>query len=130
MVLTLKTADMTTELGLWRSADQSVAIESWESGRQLADDLLPRIERLLSGHDAVFKDLAGLVVFAGPGSFTSLRIGLTVANTIAYANDCPIVSASGDDWIKGGFIKLKSAKSGDFTLPEYGAEANITQPKK
>lgn len=130
MILTLKTADMTTELGLWQSVDQPVATETWESGRQLADDLLAHIERLLSSHDADFKDLTGLVVFAGPGSFTSLRIGLTVTNTIAYANTCPIVSASGDDWVKSGFIKLKSAKPGDFVLPEYGAEANITKPRK
>ncbi len=121
---------MTTELGLWHSSDDLVVEETWESGRQLADDLPARIEQLLSGHDAGFKDLTGLIVFAGPGSFTSLRIGHSVANTIAYANDCPIVSASGYDWIKDGFIKLKSAKPGNFVMPEYGAEAHITKPKK
>ena len=130
MILMLKTAGAETELGLWRSADEPVATESWESGRQLANDLLDHIERLLTGHSTSFKDLTGLIVFAGPGSFTSLRIGLTVANTIAYANNCPIVSASGDDWIKSGFVKLKSAKPGQFVMPEYGAEANITKPKK
>ena len=130
MILTLKTAGMETELGLWRGPDQSVATDWWESGRQLANDLLAHIERLLTGHGTGFKDLTGLIVFAGPGSFTSLRIGLTVANTIAYANTRPIVSGSGDDWIKDGFTKLKSAKPGDFVMPEYGAEATITQPKK
>jgi tRNA A37 threonylcarbamoyladenosine modification protein TsaB len=31
-----------------------------------------------------------VIVVKGPGSFTGLRIGVTVANTIAYLNKCPI----------------------------------------
>lgn len=130
MILTLKSSSDITELGLWQPVEERLAGEEWQSGRQLADDLLSHIETLLSNQKAAIKDVTGLVVFAGPGSFTSLRIGLTVANTIAYANNCPIVSSTGKDWIKDGFIKLKVAKPGSFVMPEYGAEPNITKPRK
>ncbi len=88
------------------------------------------IEALLKKNQAEFGDLIGIIVFEGPGSFTSLRIGLTVANTIAYAQQIPIVGATGDDWIQIALSKLKIAKLGDYVMPVYGAEANITKPKK
>jgi tRNA threonylcarbamoyladenosine biosynthesis protein TsaB len=125
----LKTASMEAELRLYKE-DKAVAQLSWEPGRQLSNQLLRKIEELLRKHGAAFEDLTSIVVFEGPGSFTSLRIGLTVANTIAYALQIPIVGASSDDWFKQGLAKLELAKAGFYVMPQYGAEANITKPKK
>lgn len=130
MILTLKTASMETELGLLGDSNQKIDHELWQSGRELSDDLLAHIEALLKKHDSTIKDLTGIIVYEGPGSFTSLRIGLTVANTIAYAQSIPIVGTAGDNWINNGSTELKTAKLGKYVMPEYGAEANITKPKK
>ena len=130
MILTLKTASMETELGLVDRPGQQIDGELWQSGRQLSEELLERIKTLLKKHKLSFPDLTGIIVFEGPGSFTSLRIGLTVANTMAYAQGLPIVGATGEDWLKDGLAKLPSAKPGDYVMPAYGAEANITKPKK
>jgi tRNA threonylcarbamoyladenosine biosynthesis protein TsaB len=38
-------------------------------------------------------DIEGVVCFKGPGSFTGLRIGLTVGNALAYAQNIPVVAS-------------------------------------
>lgn len=130
MILTLKTASMETELGLIDDSGKPIEHELWQSSRELSDDLMVHIDTLLKKAKHTFDDLIGIVVYEGPGSFTSLRIALMVANTIAYAQGIPIVGATGDDWIKLGLSKLRTAKPGSYVMPEYGAEANITKPKK
>lgn len=120
------------------SADATVALYGdkiidqidWTAGRQLSDQLLTKIEELLSNNKLSWPDISGVVVYEGPGSFTGLRIGITVANTIAFVLKSPIVGATGEDWVEQGMHKLKSAKVGEIVVPEYGSEPNITRPKK
>lgn len=130
MILGLKTDGMAAELFLFDADGQQLQQEVWQSGRELSEGLLTHILSLLKQHKATPEDLTGIIVYEGPGSFTSLRIGLTVANTIAYAQTIPIVGASNPDWIKTSLAKLKTAKPGNYVMPKYGAEANITKPKK
>lgn len=101
----------------------------WTAGRQLSNSLLSKITESLQKAKAIWSDIDGVIVFEGPGSFTGLRISVTVANTIAYANGCRIVGSGGDDWITNGLEQLKSAKPGNIIVPHYGAEPNITKPK-
>ncbi len=56
--------------------------------------LLPVIEKLLADAGTTFSDLDGLVVGTGPGSFTSLRIGLAVAQGLSLAHQVPIYPVS------------------------------------
>ena len=52
--------------------------------------LLPWIAELLAEAGIGYKQLDALAVDRGPGGFTSLRIGLSVAQGIALAHDLPI----------------------------------------
>ena len=52
--------------------------------------LLPMIEKLLKNNDLGFKDLQGIEVETGPGSFTGLRVGVSVANSLAYSLGIPV----------------------------------------
>lgn len=106
-----------------------VAEKKWEAGRRLSAELLPAIRDLMKAQKIDWNNLAGVIVFKGPGSFTGLRIGATVGNAIAYAIDRPAVGASGDDWIKAGVEALISAKPSGRVFPEYGALPNVTLPK-
>ena len=130
MILALKTATNVTELRIFKPEDGQLIVEEvWDSGRELADGLLDHLQQLLSKRDATFADLTGLIIFSGPGSFTSLRIGHTVLNALADSLHIPVVGAQGDDWTQIGLAELPSAHLGRPALPHYGADANVTLPK-
>lgn len=103
---------------------------TWTAGRKLSNNLLPKIKESLHEAKASWSDITGVIVFEGPGSFTGLRISITVANTIAYSLDCPVVASGTEDWIAQGMRLLATSKPGQIALPKYGAEANITRPKR
>lgn len=51
---------------------------------------LPLIKSLLEESNLELKDLSLLLVVNGPGSFTGIRIGMTIAKVIAYSLNIPI----------------------------------------
>jgi tRNA threonylcarbamoyladenosine biosynthesis protein TsaB len=102
----------------------------WLADRQLAKGLLGYLQEQMGLHGKSFKDITGIGVFAGPGSFTGLRIGLTVLNTIAASENIHIVGMTGDDWQSRVIEKLKAGENERIVLPFYGQDAHITKPRK
>lgn len=98
----------------------------WQAGRTLARGLLKFLEEKTGD----LHDISGIGVMKGPGSFTGLRIGLTVANTLADSLNIPIVGAMGEDWRETALSKLRAGESEKIVMPEYGAAAHITAPRK
>lgn len=129
MILMIRTDKPEAELYLYDN-NHKVAESKWEAHRQLADTIHLKIKELLDTNDLNYKDLKGMAVFKGPGSFTGLRIGITVANTFAYSLGLPIVGAEGDKWREQAIKRLNENKNDKIIAPFYGAEANITLPKK
>lgn len=103
---------------------------SWEAGRELARDFLGKASDLLDAHNVSWHDLAGIGVYQGPGSFTGLRIGITVANTIADTKSLPIVGVSGEGWRDEAIRRLAQGEDDNIVMPEYGNQPNITSPRK
>jgi tRNA threonylcarbamoyladenosine biosynthesis protein TsaB len=106
------------------------ATVKWQAHLQLAETLNSKIEEILNMLSISYKELDGVAIYKGPGSFTGLRIGMSVANALAYSLDIPIVTKSGDDWIKQSITSLKSGKNDKIATPKYGSPAHITKPKK
>lgn len=129
MIITLRTDNPDAEIGLYDSQKQ-LGYFTWHADRQLAKDLLKMIHQELQKQNADWQDISGVVVFEGPGSFTGLRIGITVADTLAYGLGVPIVATQGEDWLQKGLDRLEKGEDDKLALPHYGAEANITMPKK
>lgn len=102
----------------------------WQADRQLAKGLLGFIVDTLAKHDLAIEDLLGIGVFRGPGSFTGLRIGATVANTIASGAGIPIVGETTDGWQSRVVERLNNGDDEKIVLPLYDRPANITQPRK
>ncbi len=129
MILAIDTS--TPECKMFLVQDSSVfANKNWLAERRLALELLEQLETFLAEHNLTFQDLKGLIIFRGPGSFTGLRIGITVFNTLADSLNIPIVGEVGGDWLKVGIERLTSNKVDTIVLPEYGTPPHITRPKK
>jgi len=128
MILLLDTSTPVCKLSFieddWRYDDE------WESGRALAKGLLTYLQNNLEKNGKAWTDISGIVAFKGPGSFTGLRIGLTVLNTFADSEAIAIVGSTGDDWQSTGLARLSAGENDQLVMPEYGAEAHITTPRK
>jgi len=129
MVLSLRTDKPDAEVGL-HTGPRQLSYHVWHADRQLAKDILRVVHEQLIAQKADWPDITGVVVFEGPGSFTGLRIGITVANTVAYGQNIPIIASRGDNWLQTGLAKLHAGKDDRLVLPHYGSEAHITLPKK
>lgn len=129
IILTIKTDNPEAELALYDD-DTQLAQEVWHAHRQLAETIHLKIEELLKKQHKDWQDITGIVCFAGPGSFTGLRIGLSVGNALAYGLSALIVSTNGEQWAEEGIKRLLAGDSDPLALPEYGAEAHITTPRK
>lgn len=102
----------------------------WQADRELADKLIGYLRRQLQERDSTWDDITGIGIYRGPGSFTGLRIGHTIMNTIADDKAIPIVGATGEDWLEQALTRLKNGENDSLVLPLYGREANITKPRK
>lgn len=68
-----------------------VATEENTQSRDYAAQIHGMIDRVLSSGGITMKELQAVAVCAGPGSYTGLRIGLSVAKGICYALDIPLL---------------------------------------
>ena len=55
---------------------------------------MPAIERLLQDYDIAPNKLEKIIVATGPGSYTGVRIGVSIAKTLAWSLNIPIVGVS------------------------------------
>jgi len=91
-LLAIETSTETCSVAL---AVNGEVIERYQHApRQHAELLLPWIEQLLSEAGIGFSALDAFAFSRGPGSFTSLRIGIGVVQGLAWASDRPVIPVS------------------------------------
>ncbi|MFH1890055.1 MAG: tRNA (adenosine(37)-N6)-threonylcarbamoyltransferase complex dimerization subunit type 1 TsaB [Candidatus Kuenenbacteria bacterium] len=93
-----------------------------------SEKLLASIKKVLEVKKKKIKNLTGIIVVKGPGSFTALRIGIITANTIAFGLDLPaagVMNGEVREMIEQGLKILKRSKQFSPVMPEYGREPNI-----
>lgn len=116
-------------MGIYKQATP-LAYYSWQANRELAETIHKVIEEQLKKQGISYKNIDGIIFYKGPGSFTGLRIGASVANALACSLDIKIVGTNGESWIEDGLDKLSNNLDDKIVVPEYGAPPNVTQQKK
>ena len=127
--LLIKTDQPQAEIYLYKDHDKAQE-ENWLADRRLAETIHLKIKSVLTREGLRDFNLTGIGIFQGPGSFTGLRIGHSVANALAYGLNLPIVGTSGENWVKDALRRLTSGENDKLVVPEYGAQARVTKPRK
>ncbi|MBN1459799.1 MAG: tRNA (adenosine(37)-N6)-threonylcarbamoyltransferase complex dimerization subunit type 1 TsaB [Armatimonadetes bacterium] len=96
LILSIETATEHAGVGLFEDQTERAAWRS-DTDRDLCRQLAAQIADVLARGSVCFDELALLTVGLGPGSFTSLRIGLATAKAISLAREIPLVGVSSLD---------------------------------
>lgn len=86
--------------------DKVLRWRNLESGKVLEDAIVPAIDRILDAAGVPFSKLDAFAVGLGPGSFTSLRVGLSTVKAFALATGKPIAGICSLDTIAEGVRHL------------------------
>lgn len=90
MLLAVDTSTAQVGLALYDGA-QVIGEFAWRSSQRHSVELAPAIADLLTRCGATVNDVNALGVALGPGSFTSLRVGLALVKGLAVSRKIPIV---------------------------------------
>lgn len=129
LILIVRTDKPDAEIGLYEDGKR-LAYETWHAHRDLSLTIHQKIHDILKVKGRTFHNIEGVVVYKGPGSFTGLRIGISVANALAYGLNVPIVGTTGKDWQIDGITRLNKGENEISAMPNYGHEPHITLPRK
>lgn len=82
------TSNEIIKVGLEIDGEMDLCEESHD--KKKAQIVLPLIEELLQKHNVEQQDITEIEVKPGPGSFTGIRVGLAIANTLGTVLHIPI----------------------------------------
>jgi tRNA threonylcarbamoyladenosine biosynthesis protein TsaB len=98
-----------------RDTDDGVATASWTSARRQSAELMPRLLELLTAQGRTLAETRAVAVGTGPGSFTGLRVAMSIAKGLALALGRPIVG------VPSLVAWLAAAPEADAALARAGA---------
>ncbi|MEX0788240.1 MAG: tRNA (adenosine(37)-N6)-threonylcarbamoyltransferase complex dimerization subunit type 1 TsaB [Anaerolineales bacterium] len=116
MLLAIDTATRTYGIAL-HDGERVVAEEVWRGPGHATSDLPPEVARLMLRAQVSPRDLQGIAVAQGPGSFTGLRIGLALAKGLSFVRRLPLIAIPTHDILVAG---LPSRKEPLLALVEAG----------
>lgn len=129
MILVLRADSPDVIVGI-HDGNKVIAEKNWHAGRELSTQILQVIDEICNEANTNKRELDGIIVYEGPGSYTGLRISISVGNALAYAHNLPIVGSTSDDWIASGLQNLKIIDEFAPISPVYGGEVFTTKPRK
>ncbi|NLN80169.1 MAG: tRNA (adenosine(37)-N6)-threonylcarbamoyltransferase complex dimerization subunit type 1 TsaB, partial [Erysipelotrichia bacterium] len=119
--LYLDSANLELNVGLVKD-NQLIDFISYLANKKQSELMVVEINNLLKRNNIDIKSLKEIVVTIGPGSYTGIRIALTIAKTLAFSLSIPLYSISTllSQKIKGvKIISLINARSNRSYLAIY-----------
>ncbi len=98
MLLALDTATQLISLALY-DGHNLLAEQTWHTAFNHSIQLAPTLEALLQRADVKITDLSALAVCIGPGSYSGLRVGVSLAKGMALVRNLPLIGISALDII-------------------------------
>ena len=103
---------------------ENISYEAWQ---QQSEYMIPELNKLLEKNSVKKEEISAVMVAKGPGSYTGVRIAITIAKTMAVALSCKLYAVSSLRVQKDGknpSICLINARSGRSYIGVY--EGNET----
>ncbi|HEY3477238.1 MAG TPA: tRNA (adenosine(37)-N6)-threonylcarbamoyltransferase complex dimerization subunit type 1 TsaB [Anaerolineales bacterium] len=92
MLLAVDTSTAQVGLAVYDGLQGQVIGEyAWRSSQRHTVELAPAVSELLARCELTMEDVRALGVALGPGSFTSLRVGLSLVKGLAFARQLPLI---------------------------------------
>jgi len=117
-ILCIETGTTTCSVALSKGKELLDVIENHDSSNNHAQHLTVFIEQLLDKQGIVADDLSAVAVSKGPGSYTGLRIGVSVAKGICFAAGKPLIAVNSLESMAYGALEWLRNKP-DFPKPDY-----------
>lgn len=95
---------------------------SYEAWQRQSEYMIPELDKLLSKYNVSRDEIKEVMVAKGPGSYTGVRIAITIAKTIATALDAKLYAVSSlrvQKACKNPSICLINARSGRSYIGVY-----------
>lgn len=123
--LSIDTASEMASIALSREG-RLLAEVTWQCRRNHTVELLPTIDRCLTHMNVSKSDLTAVFVCTGPGMYTGLRVGVTIAKGLAHALGVPLVGvprleldAYPHAAFDGDIIAIHNAARGELAWATY-----------
>lgn len=135
MILALDTSTKWVGIAIYDGA-QVLFEKIWKTCRRHTIELSPAVREALKDAGLGFSELSAVAVALGPGSFTSLRIGLAVAKGFSLSLHIPVigvpslnVTAYGQPLSENAMICVLKAGRGRFAAQDYLVVEDNWQPR-
>ncbi|WP_295095551.1 tRNA (adenosine(37)-N6)-threonylcarbamoyltransferase complex dimerization subunit type 1 TsaB [uncultured Catenibacterium sp.] len=91
--LVMDTSNSYLAVGLYQD---NVCLEAFQEkgSRRQSEKAIPTLKEVLDRHDIALKDVNEMIITSGPGSYTGVRVAMTIAKTLAAVSDVKIKSVS------------------------------------
>jgi tRNA threonylcarbamoyladenosine biosynthesis protein TsaB len=110
MILAIDTSTDMASIALYNPAQGVLFEQAWLSGREQTTQLIPYMQRAMSLVGVTVRDLTGIAVATGPGSFSGVRIGISVAKTMAYSLQIPLWGVPAPDALAYSQVAVTAAQ--------------------
>ena len=112
-ILALNTASISADVAL--KIEEKEIFNKVDSSARHSESLMVEIDRLMQENALDINSLDALSLIVGPGSFTGIRIGISISKGLEVVNqNLKLVSITSFEFMAKQFLKENPSFQGDF----------------